>query len=59
MCRAMKTDKDTGRPNTNTDLNMDSYVNSVLANLIEWTDGGDMPRIIRVMVDKGHQDVLS
>ena len=40
---AMKTDKDTGRPNTNTDLNMDSYVNSVLANLIEWTDGGDMP----------------
>ena len=40
---AMKIDKDTGRPNTNTDLNMDSYVNSVLANLIEWTDGGDMP----------------
>ena len=39
----MKMDAETDRPNANTDLNMDSYVNSVFANLIEWVDGSDMP----------------
>ena len=39
----MKMDKETKRPNTRTDLTMNAYINSVLDNLIGWSEGGSMP----------------
>ena len=43
----MKMDAETDRPNANTDLNMDSYVNSVFANLIEWVDAQICRKVLR------------
>lgn len=39
---AFKKDTRTGRPNTNTDLDMDVFVNAALHNLDEWANGSEV-----------------